>query len=673
MSAAPAVVDAGSVEPPASPRWSWSRSAHEAQRDLALALAVVIALTLVRLLFIACFSRELAPASGAGELAVTMLAGLRFDARIAFFIALPTLVLSLLQLRVPLGGWTRRLRAWIGALFLSATVLLAMVDIGFYAEYREQFDNQVLGVIYDDLGAVLATVWAEHHVVLAALGWAALSGAMAWGLGRTLGATMFGSPRLAALPAWAKVAVSLSLIALAVVAARGSVWRRPVQRKDIAVTGDAFLDKMVLNPWKALQYAIEDHLALAHSAGIEAYLPDGDVRAAARRWFGVGSEGADLDACSARIARGATAPPRTVWVMVMESYSAWPLLPEYRSLGLAGEVESLMRDGTGTLRFLSAGPGTMSSLGTILTGLQECGVQTNYQPSARRPYPTALAPAFARLGYRTRFFYGGFPSWQRIGPFARDQGFDEVYGGGDMGASFLEGKEWGIDDDRLLEFAATTAAAHDGPSLNVVLTVSNHPPYGLDIERLGFPLRAPPADLASRWDGSSSLRVLGHFWWADRCLGDFVRRVVAADRDALVVVTGDHYGRRFVDARPSVHERTAVPFVLHGPRVLAGRTLDAAVAGGHVDIPPTLIELAAPAGFAYHAFGRDLLGPQPPRAGYGRSAAITATGTVEWEAGVQVQGEAGDVEALHRAYLDLCALSWWRIRRGAAWDGAPRQ
>ena len=70
----------------------------------------------------------------------------------------------------------------------------------------------------------------------------------------------------------------------------------------------------------------------------------------------------------------------------------------------------------------------------------------------------------------------------------------------------------------------------------------------------------------------------------------------------LFVITGDHYGRRFINSQPTFFEKTTVPLVLYGKEVLEGITLPDNVAGSHIDIIPTLVELTAPEGFFYHAF-----------------------------------------------------------------------
>jgi hypothetical protein len=654
--------------------WSWARAASAIQRDLLLLLLLLVLLQAVRFALVAVFHRQLGTQAGLGQFLMCALAGLRFDARIALLAALPSLLLSVAQVRWRLPRAGPRVRATTAVAFLAATLLTAGADLAFFSEFGCQFDDRTLGALYDDLGAVLLTLWREHHVVWLGLGFCALVVTGGWLAVRIFARWGVDPRRLARWPWQARVAATIAVALVLAVGARGSLGWRPVQRKDVAVTGDVLLDRLVLNPWKALHYAVEDHLLLLNAGDVRHWLPDGDVRAAAERAAGVApgdlAPGTDLDACLQRRAVGTAAPPSTIVLAIMESYSAWPLAPRYRQLGLAEEVASLMERGTGTVRFLSAGNGTMSSVNALLAGLQEVGINLNYRPAARKAFPTALAAIFARLGYRTRFFYSGYASWQRIGDFARDQGFHEVACGADVGGNFLNGKEWGVDDDRLFAHAAAVIAAGRaaGPSLNVILTVSNHPPYEIDVAAKGFSLTRPPQALSDNFDGSLDLRVLGHFWFADRCLGDFVRGLEREDPGLLVAVTGDHTQHRFINGRPTAAERLLVPCVLYGPRVLAGRRLPPDCAGDHLDLIPTLVERAAPAGFAYPSLGRDLFAPDRVQRGLGRAAAVLPQAVVHWDRGREECDAAGlgseARRSLAAAWADRCALSWWRVMRG---------
>jgi phosphoglycerol transferase MdoB-like AlkP superfamily enzyme len=233
---------------------------------------------------------------------------------------------------------------------------------------------------------------------------------------------------------------------------RGSLGRRPIQARDVAITKDEFLNKTVLNPFMALNYAVKRHRELTKAQGIKVFLPGGDIRKAAQTFFSTQEAYDDLDRYMLRHAKGSSRnAPRQIFLIVGEGYSAWPLMTKYEALGLAEGVKQLSQNGLSVEKFVPSAGGTMSSLASILTGLPDAGVNTNYQQTARTAYPTSIANIFRQLGYRTRFFYGGYLSWQRVGDFCRSQGFDEIYGGGHIG-SWVSSNEWGVDDEYLFEF-----------------------------------------------------------------------------------------------------------------------------------------------------------------------------------------------------------------------------
>jgi hypothetical protein len=138
-----------------------------------------------------------------------------------------------------------------------------------------------------------------------------------------------------------RVLALAALAGLAVVGARGSAGRRPVQLKDAAITRDRVLNKLVLNPYSALRYAVSQQLELLRGADLRVLWPEGDIREAARAAFPEQAAGGDLDALTARVAAG---PPagraRHLFLIIMESHDAWPLLDRYRPLQLAEGVRA---------------------------------------------------------------------------------------------------------------------------------------------------------------------------------------------------------------------------------------------------------------------------------------------------------------------------------------------
>ena len=120
-----------------------------------------------------------------------------------------------------------------------------------------------------------------------------------------------------------------------------------------------------------------------------------------------------------------------------------------------------------------------------------------------------------------------------------------------------------------------------------------------------------------------------------------------------------------------------MPLLLYGPSVLGGVRPPDAPVGGHLDIAPTLIELSAPAGFAYHSLGENLLMPKR-RLGLGSGRLVGPDYLAEISDPVVIHplpdqpppATAADPEALRRLYNAWCGLGWWRIMKGNALPAA---
>ncbi len=469
--------------------------------------------------------------------------------------------------------------------------------------------------------------------------------------------------------------ITIIVIAIwAFVGARVWLGRNLAGLKNAQSTGDAFLNKIVLNPFFALRYAIWQEHTMQKSAGLKIFLPDGNVRGAAEALFPATQNAANLDDCLKRIAPGNPGPkPTHIFIVVMESYDAWSMQPEYAGLHLTDRVKALGDGGIRAQGFISSGISTVESLGVIITGLPFARAFVNFQPMVRKGLPTAAAPIFKRLGYRTRFFYGGYLSWQRIGEFCREQGFVEVYGGDQM-VPHASMKEWGIDDEHLFQFILEHTGSE--PTFNLIMTTSYHPPYSVDLEKEGFDSSRVRSDPLGARLSPEEIRVLGHLWYSDKCVGDFVSQVEAKLDRPMFAITGDHYSRKqYVSARPThtLYESLAVPLVIHGPKALENVQQPTGIAGSHLDIVPTFVDLTAPRGFEYHAFGRDLFDQSQAQAGYGCNAVIGPDFILKINDPTHVEdlhGQAqpdvdGPAQALR--YRQLHGLGWWRAMKGSRW------
>lgn len=600
--------------------------------------------------------------------------GLRSDTTAAMWAVLPSLALTLIGFFYPIGSWHKRIRRLVAVIALGLCGIIFVADIGYFAEYDNQFDHWIFGLIYDDRAAIAATIWKSYHVLLLVV-----AIAVGVAVGMWLLSALFRRAESANVPDFlgtktARVAAVVIVTIWAFVGARVWLGKNFAGLKNAESTGDVFLNKIVLNPFFALRYAVWQEHAMQKSAGLKMFLPDGNVRAAAAALFPGAQNAASLDDSLKRTAPGSPGrKPSHIFIVVMESYDAWAMQPEYAGLHLTDRLKTLATDGIRADGFISSGISTIESLGVIITGLPFARAFVNFQPIVRRGLPTSAAPIFKQLGYRTRFFYGGYLSWQRIGEFCREQGFDEVFGGDQMMPS-SKSHEWGIEDEDLFRFVVEHTGTE--PTFNLIMSTSYHPPYGVDLGKKGFDAQVLKADPLGARLTAEEIRVLGHLWYSDKCVGDFVSEAQNKLERPIFAITGDHYSRKqYVSARPThtLYESLAVPLVIYGPKALENMQHLPPLAGSHLDVVSTLVNLAAPRGFEYHAFGRDLFDPSHAQAGFGCNAVIGSDFILKINYPAHVESLQGqprsDVDgtglALH--YRQLHGLGWWRAMKGNQW------
>jgi phosphoglycerol transferase MdoB-like AlkP superfamily enzyme len=202
----------------------------------------------------------------------------------------------------------------------------------------------------------------------------------------------------------------------------------------------------------------------------------------------------------------------------------------------------------------------------------------------------------------------------------------------------------------------------------VVLTVSNHAPYSVDLAKEGFDeaglVKELPAEAKKNQD---LIKRLGHYWYTDKVISDFVKATKEKYPDSLFVITGDHADRTNIDANPTFFERYTIPCVIYGPGVTKNMLAKEA-AGGQVNIGATLLELIAPKDFTYFSLGESLT--KNSKVGFNHNLWITdkAIGKIENEEAVLLPGQTGDLtlerqEAMDRLTI-MRTISWWRTVKG---------
>jgi phosphoglycerol transferase MdoB-like AlkP superfamily enzyme len=650
---------------------SWNRFFRQLQKDVKLWMFCFLSFGVYRAAFIYYFKDKIGASTSVKDFERVFISGFRYDSMAATAWVIAPFLLSVLNGFVDFAEKTDVIRRGWGEIFCVLFSGACVVTVNYFKEFNDQFNHFMANMLYDNAFAVIHIIWSDYHlpdnfliislmtIVLVIIVRQTVSREF---LSELTAQKYFSNNSI-------RILVSLLTVILLSMGLRGSFGFHPIRRVDAVVSDDAFLNKAAINPFLAFYFTVTDYVRQNDvSEGLDEFLPDHNVKRAARKAFSNGVDSDNLDDYFVKIAPGfGNSPPRHIFFVVMESYDAWPLLDKYRTLHLADNLSRMARHGLFVRNFISSGDGTGESLAAIITGLP---ITTINISESIRSYPTSIAATFKRLGYKTNLFYGGNDTWLNLNKFGPLQGFDKVYGANKM-RSKETSEAWHIPDEYLFRYILTKID-DSHPSFNVIMTTSYHAPYIVDVYKKGFPLKKVPSKFYPDPDNPVNLRELGHLWYADQCLGSFVREAEHRLSGVLFAVTGDHFSRRFINSHPDYYERTAVPFVLYGKNILNGVHFPKNVAGSHLDIGPTLVELSAPKGFRYYSMGTSLLRADHRHVGIGHYKIMGPAFMVDLSARAKIYPlrdiplpkHLPEISSMRLLFDRMYAISWWRVIHG---------
>ena len=562
-----------------------------------------------RIIFISIYSNEIDWNNFLDNIYQILLTGFRFDTMVTSYFVIVPLFASLITGPLRRIKIAQSFRLVFQQLFIFLSSLICIITINYYQEYNNQFNHFLFLGLYEDLGAVFKTI-VEYFNPLLNVFIFLISIYISKKIFQFYKDKVFIYNFLKKIKLPKIITISLILI-LFTFSIRGSIEMRPIMRQWSYVTNDEFLNKTIVNPFKSLLYAKKDFNEF------NANLPNG------KNPFGKVSDlWQEKTTCQniERISKGALIKqPKQIFLIVMESYDSWPLEDKYKALGVSKNLSEIADNGIYFNNFLPASESTLNSIASIITGIPYSGVSQSQIGAINPRYCSSIFDQFEKLGYQTNFFYGGLLSWNKINDLFKNQGIENQYSAVDMGGKNESGI-WGIEDEKLFELV-TKNTNKENYSFNIVLTTSYHPPYSVNLKDKGFPYNSIsdiPDKILEHYDGSMNLKELGHLWYSDKCIGDFVKNAEKKYPNALFCFTGDHYGRRFINSKPNLKETSLVPFIIYGSSI---KDSTYNTPGSHIDIFPTIVELISPKGFNYYSFGESLFNIKD--IGLGESRTVT--------------------------------------------------
>jgi len=650
----------------------WQLFFKSIQQDLKLYLFILVVLCVFRIGFIAVLHQYVHEASAWKEILAALYYGTRISLKSTGIIVLISFLFCSVLNIIFVNRNFEKVRFYLGCVYIGILSVLFNARIPFYQEFHVAFNQFIFNTFKDDVIALGYTLVQQYQLPIRLFYSLLLAAILCFGLKKVLYTGTYQLPRFSRwyMNFCFRGGIMLLLVAFMLFSRFGGSlsYAKSIHWENSAVCKDEFLNEAILDDIQALYRAYMTHVRLRDGTGLN--LQADHIGEYAAHLAGRELQSHDLNDFLRKQAQGPKIDkPKHIFIIIGESYAGWPLLPRYRDLNIANGVKNLLaKDNAAYIpSFVPNGTGTIEAMNGMITGLAEVSLSPNYQPEAyKQPYSTGIAPQMKKLGYKTYLWYGGFSSWQRMKEFSLAQGFDGFYASNDM--QDQSGNAWGSDDKNFFK-GITTILQDDQPSFHIILTTSNHPPYTVNIDQEGFNAGSVLGGLPDQLKTDKEvINKLGHFWYADKSMSDFVQTMYSQYPESIFVLTGDHADRFNIEPNPSLAERYTIPCIIYGKGIYP-QLFSPSVAGGQLNIMPTIIEMIAPKGFEYYSLVESMT--KANQLGINRDYWVTSDNIgksyfnkiegLPWSKTLDSQPDQDKI----REDIDAVkAVSWWMIKHG---------
>lgn len=261
-------------------------------------------------------------------------------------------------------------------------------------------------------------------------------------------------------------------------------------------------------------------------------------------------------------------------------------------------LDSLFGRGLGFTNAHANGTRSMQGIVSTTTGvpalMQDPFMVSAYQNN--RIY--GLGAALSSVGYRTNFMHGGNNGTMFFDIFTKSAGYGFYYGRNEYEKArdkqSFDGN-WGIYDDRFLDFCAEEISSWKTPFMTTIFTTSPHHPYAIPDSFANLYPNEPRQIRAIRYADAA----LRHFWEKAKKTDWF--------ENTLFVFTSDHIGLQLDPLAGVRSQRYKIPMVFYQEKDSTLRGERPALVQ-QIDIYPTILRyLGYEKPFA--CFGKDILSP----------------------------------------------------------------
>ena len=557
-------------------------------------LGVYIGLfTLLRIVFMLVFIEEIQTLSST-LLIKSIFIGLRFDIRLAIYIVLPFLLLSIL----PIFNFNFIHKVWKSYWFIIFAIVLCMyvADIGYYSYLNNRLDASIIGLA-KNFYISINMIWETYPVIPFIFFFIVYL----WFFSIII-------KKLHVIVDDYSIIISKSkstiMHVLVIFIFLGTGWGKlsgyPFRWSDAFYSTNHIANQLAINP---ILYFLNTYLWRAESYDVDnvkKYYPF------IAKHLGIHNINDSTYSLNRFIEPSETQTIKpNVIIFFLETFPTYKIGYFGNPLNPTPNFDSIARQSIIFTNFFVPKFSTAGSIFSAMTGLPD--VSTTDKSSTRDPLAHKQHFLLNELeGYKKHFFIGGSANWGDMGGFFRgnvDQ--MEIYEEGSYSASAINA--WGISDYDLMMEAHNIIKEEEEPFFSIILTAGNHSPHTVPIidkfKRVKFTNE-------HKKYGFSHENELNAFRFMDFALGEFIHSAKEENyyNNTIFVILGDHgvghHSQHNNYGALSFHN-FHVPLTIYSPGLkITHEEIDEVVSS--IDLMPTLMGLLN-APYTNTSLGRDLL------------------------------------------------------------------
>lgn len=488
-------------------------------------------------------------------------------------------------------------------------MVAAIVNFYYFRTYGNKIDIFIFGLKDDDTLAILQIMWQDYPIIIGIIS------AFIFGIFTLyLYKISYKFPYITKLQlpytkfcSLIKFLTQLLLIALLLLAARGSLGTYPITANTYHISTLPIFNHLATNPLIALDWAYK------HYQEDTIFAPPS---------FEKGKE--LQQALFPLLQRTQDSvflknnPPHIV-VNLMESFGSNMLIyDELPHNDLLGSLRKHFNEDFVFYKFLSGENGTLGSFVALFFDSPSASISRGSTKTTALPYnPFAI---YSNAGYDVIYITSGYGAWQDLGEYIKIQGAHHIYDAICLMEKFPQSKRdkntFGIPDEYAYKLAFEILNNAQKPTFIAILTTSNHPPYILPHTYTSKPITLSDKLKAKATDEAKAKLEISAllYQYANDAFGLFLDKIKDSDLGSktIIAASGDHRVRDF-ESNPSIDKALnhAVPLYLYVPQDYAHHIhYDPTRVGSHKDIFPTLYELSL-SNIQYMSLGgRNILAPE---------------------------------------------------------------